>query len=194
MKQDFKFFESECGPKSLHIGLRMIKTVLAVAICGIIGWLRGSTTMFYSMIAAVLCLQNSKQKTILFSLNRLLGTLIGGFYGVVLLYLAKWIGFFDIEPLYYIIASLFVIPVMFTSLLVRKPSIAAFSCVVLFSVTIAHSLDESPLLFALGRVFDTTIGIVAATVIDLIVPYRKNKKKSIEEPDKEEKCGEKEIL
>ena len=184
MKQDFKFFESECGPRSLHIGLRMLKTVLAVAICGIIGWLRGSTTMFYSMIAAVLCLQNSKQKTILFSLNRLLGTLIGGTYGVLLLYLAKWTGFFDVEPLYYLIASLFVIPVMFTSLLVRKPSIAAFSCVVLFSVTIAHGLDESPLLFALGRILDTTIGIVAATVIDLIIPYGKRDKKVMDKGER----------
>ena len=55
------FFEEVETPLHFHIGMRIIKTVLAVFICSIIGWLRGEMT-FFSMIAAVLCMQKSAEK------------------------------------------------------------------------------------------------------------------------------------
>ena len=56
------FFEEVETPHHFHIGMRIIKTVLAVFACSIIGWLRGEMT-FFSMIAAVLCMQNYAEKT-----------------------------------------------------------------------------------------------------------------------------------
>ena len=47
------FFEEVEPPHHFHIGMRIIKTVIAVFVCAIIGWLRGEMT-FFSMIAAVL--------------------------------------------------------------------------------------------------------------------------------------------
>ena len=59
-----------------HIGMRIVKTVTAVFLCGLLAWAR-SASAFYSMIAAVVCVQNSAGKTIEASVNRMVGTLIG---------------------------------------------------------------------------------------------------------------------
>ena len=43
-----------------HVGMRIIKTALAVLVCGLIGWIRDQDSMnFFSMIAAVICIQKS---------------------------------------------------------------------------------------------------------------------------------------
>ncbi len=60
-----------------HIGMRIVKTVIAVFVCGVLAWARGQSG-FYSMIAAVVCVQNTAGKTIESSINRMIGTLIGG--------------------------------------------------------------------------------------------------------------------
>src|SRR5699024_5419065 len=67
----------------IHVGMRIIKTALAVFICGLIGWLRGEMT-FFSMIAAVICIQKSTEATIKNSFNRVVGTAVGGAFGVAL--------------------------------------------------------------------------------------------------------------
>ena len=71
------FFEEVEPPHHFHIGMRIIKTVIAVFVCAIIGWLRGEMT-FFSMIAAVLCMQKSAEKTLSTSFNRVMGTAVGG--------------------------------------------------------------------------------------------------------------------
>ena len=53
-----------------HIGMRIVKTVTAVFLCGLLAWAR-SASAFYSMIAAVVCVQNSAGKTIESSVNRM---------------------------------------------------------------------------------------------------------------------------
>lgn len=80
------FFEEVEPPHHFHIGMRIIKTVIAVFVCAIIGWLRGEMT-FFSMIAAVLCMQKSAEKTLSTSFNRVMGTAVGGAYGVIVLFL-----------------------------------------------------------------------------------------------------------
>ena len=70
------FFEEVEPPHHFHIGMRIIKTVIAVFICGLLGWLRDETS-FFSMIAAVLCMQKSAEKTFTTSFNRIMGTALG---------------------------------------------------------------------------------------------------------------------
>ena len=51
-------------PEHRHwIGMRIIKTVVAVFLCGLLAYFREASG-FYSMIAAVVCIQNSAGKTI----------------------------------------------------------------------------------------------------------------------------------
>ena len=71
-------------PEHRHwIGMRIIKTVVAVFLCGLLAYFREASG-FYSMIAAVVCVQNTAGKTIESSVNRMVGTLIGVFIMSVL--------------------------------------------------------------------------------------------------------------
>lgn len=152
------------------VGMRMIKTVIAVFICGIFGYVRQEPT-FYSMIAAVICLQNSTDKTITSSVNRAIGTLVGGLYGILILYGLEFFRVEGLDLLRYALVSLTIIPLIHTALLLKRPSSAALSCVVFLSVTVNHNTDSSPALFALQRMVDTLAGVAVTCIIDLLLPY-----------------------
>jgi len=168
------FFEEVETPLHFHIGMRIIKTVLAVFICSIIGWLRGEMT-FFSMIAAVLCMQKSAEKTFTTSFNRIMGTAVGGVYGVLVLFIETQVHAQKIMPLYCLIVSLMLIPVILTTIAIKKPSVAAFACVVFLSTTIYHVADADPYTYALNRMLDTAIGIVVALVVNLAMPGPRQK-------------------
>ena len=73
-------------PEHRHrVGMRIIKTVIAVFLCGLLAFLRDKSAL-YSMFAALFCVQNSAGKTIESSISRALGTLIGGVVGVLTVY------------------------------------------------------------------------------------------------------------
>ena len=153
-----------------RVGMRMIKTVIAVFICGIFGYVRGEPA-FYSMIAAVICMQNSTDKTITSSVNRAIGTLVGGLYGIVILYGLEFFHAENLDLLRYTLVSLTIIPLIRTALLLKRPSSASLSCVVFLCVTVNHNTDSSPALFALQRMVDTLAGVAVTCVIDLVLPY-----------------------
>ena len=143
------FFEEVEPPHHFHIGMRIIKTVIAVFICGLLGWLRDETS-FFSMIAAVLCMQKSAEKTFTTSFNRIMGTAVGGVFGVVVLFLETELHVQRVMPVYYLIVSLMLIPVIMSTIAIKKPSVAGFACVVFLSTTIYHVGDASPYTYALN--------------------------------------------
>ena len=163
------FFEEVGPPHHFHIGMRIIKTVIAVFICGLLGWLRDETS-FFSMIAAVLCMQKSAEKTFTTSFNRIMGTAVGGVFGVVVLFLETELHVQRVMPVYYLIVSLMLIPVIMSTIAIKKPSVAGFACVVFLSTTIYHVGDASPYTYALNRMLDTALGIVVALVVNLAMP------------------------
>ncbi len=168
------FFEEVEAPHHFHIGMRIVKTVLAVFVCSILGWLRGETA-FFSMIAAVLCMQKSAEKTLTTSFNRVIGTAVGGAYGVIVLFLETQFRLQRMLPLFYLIVSLMLIPVILTATGIKKPSVAAFACVVFLSTTVYHVGDADPYTYALNRMLDTVIGIVVALIVNLAMPGPKMK-------------------
>lgn len=168
------FFEEVEAPHHFHIGMRIVKTVLAVFVCSILGWLRGETA-FFSMIAAVLCMQKSAEKTLTTSFNRVIGTAVGGAYGVIVLFLETQFRLQRVLPLFYLIVSLMLIPVILTATGIKKPSVAAFACVVFLSTTVYHVGDADPYTYALNRMLDTVIGIVVALIVNLAMPGPKMK-------------------
>ena len=168
------FFEEVETPHHFHIGMRIIKTVLAVFVCSIIGWLRGEMT-FFSMIAAVLCMQKSAEKTFTTSFNRIMGTAVGGAYGVMVLFIETQVHAQRIMPLYCLIVSLMLIPVILTTIAIKKPSTAGFAGGVCLSTPLYHVGDADPYTYALNRMLDTAIGIVVALIVNLAMPGPRQK-------------------
>lgn len=68
------------------IGMRIIKSALAVAICYLINILRdGNGIVFYSQLAALWCIQMYRSNTIKNAIQRTIGTCVGATYGLVCL-------------------------------------------------------------------------------------------------------------
>ena len=154
-----------------HIGMRIIKTALAVLVCGLIGWMREKDGVnFFSMIAAVICIQKSTEATIKNSFNRVVGTAIGGAYGVAVLFAETQLHMQRIMPLYLLLISVLIIPIIVTTLAIHKPSVTGFTCIVFLSVTIYHVGDALPYAYAMSRLLDTVIGIIVALIINLAMP------------------------
>lgn len=154
-----------------HVGMRIIKTVIAVFVCGMLAWVREASG-FYSMIAAVVCVQNTAGKTIESSINRMTGTLIGGVAGVLMVYFMDVLGILYIEPARYAVLSLMLIPIIELCLAIKKPGSAAMACIVFLCVTVNHSVGDNPVIYSIERLFETLVGVALACGIDVLLPYQ----------------------
>lgn len=156
----------------IHIGMRIIKTALAVFICGVIGWLRERDGLnFFSMIAAVICMQKTAEATIRNSFNRVIGTAVGGAFGVAVLFVETQLHLQQLfMPLYILVCSVLIVPIIVTTLAIHKPTVTGFTCIVFLGVVIYHVGDASPYTYAMDRLLDTVIGIIVALIINLTMP------------------------
>ena len=154
-----------------YVGLRIIKTVTAVFFCALAGNLHGQP-VYFSMVAALICMQNTAGQTLEVSLNQVVGTIVGGVFGVGVLYFDLLTGLQNIMPLYYLFCSLLLIPVIRLTLLIKKPAVSALSCIVFLSIAVFRLGTADPWLYALQRALDTCIGVAAAFVINIILPYK----------------------
>lgn len=148
------------------IGMRMIKTAIAVFLCFSVDLIRENGIVFYSVIAAILCMQPEISDTIKQAKVRMFATILGGFVGMIFLIFES--SYFQFEPLVlrYLVLSLMVIPLIYLNVLIKKPSAAYLTCVVFLSITVSHVNDLNPALFAFNRVMDTLIGIGIAYFVN----------------------------
>ncbi|GKX68676.1 HAD-IIB family hydrolase [Inconstantimicrobium mannanitabidum] len=157
------------------IGMRNLKSAIAVFICFLIYLIRGDGIPFYSAIAAILCMQPYVSNSVKVAKNRTIGTFIGGFCGMIVLIIEKHFIPKSMPMLQYLLISASIVVVIYITILVKKTTASYISCVVFLSVTVSHGLDVSPYAFALNRILDTLIGIAVSLCVNMFhLPKRKN--------------------
>ena len=166
-----ELFDTTERPR-LHVGLRMVKTVLAVYLSAMLVWfaLGGTRTPFFAMIATLLCVQPTRTKSLFFAFNRTIGTILGGICGALCLYAAQLLEITSIIPLYYLFICIVLIPIIHITLLIRKPTVSAFACIVFLSVTVVQMQSTDPFIYALYRSLETLSGVLVALVINWFLP------------------------
>ena len=109
--------------------------------------------------------------TLLNQLYWIVGTAIGGAFGVALLFAETQLHMQQLFlPLYILVCSLLIVPIIVTTLAIHKPTVTGFSCIVFLSISIYHVGDVSPYTYAINRLLDTVIGIVVALAVNLLLP------------------------
>ena len=163
--------------KPPKIGLRMIKSAVAVFLCFVIYLLRGQHGMpFYSAIAAVLCMQPYVSNSVKVALNRTIGTAIGGVAGMLVLLAEQRFFPEKLLLLRYLLISVMIVVLIYTTVLVKKTTASYITCVVFMSITVSHAADVNPYLFALDRMLDTLIGIFVSLGVNAFhLPRRHNR-------------------
>lgn len=150
------------------IGMRIIKSAIAVALCMMVNMLRGADGMvFYSMLAALWCVQMYRDNTISNALQRTIGTIVGAIYGLlsILIYPKVIAGEYELVR-ETVCIFIFIVLVIYTTVLIQKKQASYFSCVVFLSIAVNHIGDSNPYIFVWNRFLDTMVGIVIGVAVN----------------------------
>lgn len=146
-----------------HIGLRTVKTAAAVIISMIIVHFLGTTTskLIFAMLGAMAAVQPTFNESLESCLTQIVGVLFGAVAGIALRAL-------NLHPLIATGAGIILVITLYNTLRLRfSPGIPCFIVVMLCTTA-----DIQPIPYALGRIWDTAIGLTVGMLINtLIFPY-----------------------
>jgi uncharacterized membrane protein YgaE (UPF0421/DUF939 family) len=192
------YFETEeTPPTRVHVGMRMVKSMCAMLICGLVDWALNLNPLF-AMIAALMSMQRNMEKTVMAALNRILATLIGGVFGLAVLFIGLQTGALQNGLFYYPLVALMIIPVIVLTILIRKSSLSGLAGVAMICVSVLSGTGDSIYVYAFDRIFQTAMGVVVAVLVNLALPpYGKQDGQEEDEPppvpsapsDEENKSG-----
>lgn len=146
-----------------RVGLRNIKTALAVTVCMVIFQLIGRENAFYACIAAVICMKDTVSSSFTMGKNRLIGTIIGGVFGILIIFIMIKLPFLYSYNAF--VTGFGIVGVIYTCNLFNKPGSVTIACIVLIGIMINYSGPQS-YAYAIGRSIDTAIGIIVAILIN----------------------------
>lgn len=167
--------------KKIRIGLRTTKTAAAVLISMTIVAFYGISTskMIFAMLGAMAAMEHSFQESVESCLTQVVGMILGACIGEIMLLLS-------LPSLVDIGVGIVVVITMYNVFRIRySPTLPC-----LIVVTMCTTTDPTvvPLTLALGRLWDTAIGLIVGMLINtLIFPYDNSNKirAAIESLDKE---------
>jgi len=164
-----------------RIGMRVVKTAVAVFICIAIAWLIGSDNIVQiSAVSAIMTLRATREDTIHHGVFRVLGTGIGGIIGLLTVIIGLFLPYYS-DGLFVLVIPLMLVLNLYICNLLKMHDSCTISCVITIIVA-SHIYLDAPvaytLIFTLMRLRDTLIGAVVATVIDLVPSYFSKRKKA----------------
>ena len=146
-----------------HIGPRTLKTAVAVIASMIIVDALGTTEsrLIFAMLGAMAAVQTTFQASLESCLTQIVGVILGALVGVVL----------QLLPLPELVAAgigIVLVITLYNAFGIRFAP--GLPCLIV--VTICISPDIHPIAYALGRIWDTAIGLVVGMAINtLVFPY-----------------------
>lgn len=145
------------------IGMRYLKTALAVTLCILIARALNSEYPFFAAVAAVISMENTVANSFESGKSRVLGTLIGGVVGAVFVLLGPENAF---------LCGLGTIIIIYLCSVMQWANSIAIGTIVFLSIMLNLG-GQSPWLYSLSRVEDTMLGILVALAVNyLIFPYK----------------------
>ena len=154
--------------EKIHIGRRTIKTVAAVVIAMLAAQYFGTTSsrLIFAMMGAMEAVRPTFKESLEAVLSQFVGIIVGALAAVLLHTL----------PIPYLVSAgigILIVIVFYNVLKLNfSPSLACF-----IVVMICTTSDVHPLLYALGRIWDSSIGLSVGMLINvLIFPYDNSKK------------------
>lgn len=160
------------------IGLRIVKSAIGVFLCYVVSIFRPDGIVFYSQLAVLWCIVPYASNSLKMGVQRTIGTLIGAFFGTLLLLGQQYLfaGGIERELLQGLLIAVFVIPVIYVTVLFNRQDTAFFSCSVFLSIVVGHGMDSDPYLYVLDRILDTMIGVALGVALNALrLPRKKHK-------------------
>ena len=163
----------------IHIGLRTIKTTVAITLSMIIVDYLGTSAskLIFAMLGAMAAVQPTFKDSVDSCLAQIVGVLFGAFASIVLLML-------PVPPLVATAIGMILVITLYNTLRIQySPSLPCFIVVMMCTTP-----DIRPLAYAAERIWDTTIGLSIGMLINtLVFPYDNSRqiRATVESLDKE---------
>lgn len=147
-------------------GMRVVKTALAVLICLLIEYYRGSSMPYHACIATIVCMQPTLKSTFNAAVDRTLGTIIAGIYAYLLAVLLISNAGMSPESLkFYLLIGVLAFPLMALMIAIKKSASLAITVIVFLVIMLSVSATN-PLAYTIERVAGTLIGIAVALFVN----------------------------
>ena len=147
------------------IGLRAIKTAIAVFVCAVISMFLNHQDVFCACIASVICMEQTYEETVITGINRFIGTLIGGFIGYLSLSTVNVVPYSDMARVIFL--PICILAVVYICNLINKKSSVSIGCVVVIVILARFgSTSSDTATYVFQRVMDTILGVFVATFIN----------------------------
>ena len=163
-----------------HLGQRILKTTAAVFLCLMIYYLRGfsgADMPTESAITAIICMQPYVRDSRTYAINRIAGTLIGTFWGLIFLALLLIFPRLGHSPLLlYGLMSLGILASLYSAVLVGKSVSAGQAAIVFLCIVISFPDISDPLRLTLRRILDVFIGTAVSIFINVFRLPREKKR------------------
>ena len=162
-----------------HLGQRIVKTTIAVFLCLLVCYLlgyRGADMPSEACITAIICMQPFVSDTRQYAVNRLIGTLIGSVWGLLLLLLLTALpSAGDHLTLLYLMMAVGTMLSIYTAVLLGKSDTSGLAAIVFLCIVISFPDIEQPLRQTLLRIGDVFLGTAIAIAVNTFrLPRKKN--------------------
>lgn len=142
------------------LGMRKVKTSIAVIICLCIFRSFNIEHSFYATIAAVVAMQSSVIKSYKAGRNRMLGTTVGGLTGLLCSLIA---------PGNIVVCGIGIIVVIYICDLLDWNKSIPIACIVFLATTTNLSPETTPLAYSIYRFLDTFLGVAVSILVNYFV-------------------------
>ena len=152
-------------------GQRIVRSVISVWLCMVVYVLRGMRgEPFYSIIAALQCVQPYSSNMLREGKDRIIGTLVGAFWGAAILFLELLPegGDFRTTVIFYILLGIFTGLVIYSTVLLNISQYALFAAVVFLGIAVYHIEDANPYIHVFYRTLETIIGVGVAIFVNSV--------------------------
>lgn len=163
-------------------GQRIIRSVISVWLCMVVYFLRGMTgDPFYSIIAALQCIQPYSSNMLQEGRDRIIGTMIGAFWGAIILFLELLPEgtSFKSTAMFFLLLGVFSGLVIYSTVILNIQQYALFAAVVFLGIAMYHIGDVNPYIHIFHRTSETIIGVGIAIVVNSVHLPRVPDKKTL---------------
>lgn len=166
------------------VGMRNIKTALAVFICIVVFAIMGPEfNPLFAAIAALITMGPSIENSVESGWNRILGTIYGGTGGMLGIFIANLISF---EYAYIIIIPIGLMAIIYICNNFKKTAAISLACVVFISIMTTYPLEMGSYMLAILRLLETSFGIMVAFLINRFIKVPKCDEKTAKKLANEE--------
>ena len=151
------------------VGLRTIKTGIAIFLCLLL-W---PNEPFFACITSVFCIQDTVSNSIKVGFNRALGTMLGASFGLVFLFVFRYLetiipNHYISKIIIYLIISVGIVFMIYLCVLIKRPGAITVTCIAFLGVTTAHAYSD-PLFYAANRTIETLLGIGISLLVNKFI-------------------------